>query len=66
MDITTQSKNIRDMCRGIHKFKNSYQSRTNLLDKNFDLLGDPHKIGIGGGITSISYSVYINLMIVGR
>jgi hypothetical protein len=47
MSFESKSKNnkIRDLYRGINKFKKGYQPRTKLVkDKNGDLLVDPHKI----------------------
>jgi hypothetical protein len=36
-------QNIRDLCRRINEFKESYQSRSNLVkDENGDLLADSH------------------------
>jgi hypothetical protein len=40
-----QTKNIRDLYRGINEFKKGCQPITNLVsDKTGDLLADPHKI----------------------
>jgi hypothetical protein len=40
-----ENKNIRDMYKGITKFKNGYQPKTNLVkDERGDLLADPQKI----------------------
>jgi hypothetical protein len=40
-----KNKNIRDLYRGINKFKWGYQPRSNLVkDENDDLLTDSHKI----------------------
>jgi hypothetical protein len=39
------NKNMRDLYRGINKFKGSYKSRNNLLNgENGDLLADSHNI----------------------
>jgi hypothetical protein len=45
-ELESNSKNrIRDLYRGINKFKKGYQPRTNLVkDERGDLLADPHKI----------------------
>jgi hypothetical protein len=46
-EIATNSKNenIRDMYRGINKFKKGYQPRRNLVkDENGDLFPDSHYI----------------------
>jgi hypothetical protein len=38
-------KNIRDLYRGINKFKRGYKPRSNLVkDENGDLLADSHNI----------------------
>jgi hypothetical protein len=40
-----QNENIRDLYRGINRFKKAYQPGTNLVkDERGDLLADPHKI----------------------
>jgi hypothetical protein len=40
-EFETNSKNIRDMHRGIHKFKKGYQPRANMVkEENGDLLAD--------------------------
>jgi hypothetical protein len=44
-ELESNSKNIRDLHRGINEFKKCYQPRTNLvMDEKVDLLADPHKI----------------------
>jgi hypothetical protein len=45
-ELTTKNKNknIRDLYRGIHEFKNGYQPRNNLVKNESDLLADSHKI----------------------
>jgi hypothetical protein len=41
----SNNENIRNLYRGINKFKKGYQPRTNLVkDERGDLLADPHKI----------------------
>jgi hypothetical protein len=41
----SKNKNIRDLYRGINKFKKGYQPRSNLVkDENGDLLADSHNI----------------------
>jgi hypothetical protein len=41
--INCNSKNIRDLYRGIYEFKRSYQPRNNLVkDENGDTLADFH------------------------
>jgi hypothetical protein len=43
--LALNSKNIRDLCRGINEFKRGYQPRSNLVkDENGDLLADLHNI----------------------
>jgi hypothetical protein len=43
--MNSNSKNIRDMYKGINEFKRGYQPRNNLLkDENGDLLTDSHSI----------------------
>jgi hypothetical protein len=55
LESNSKNKNIRDLYRGMNKFKKGYQPRTNLVkDERGDLLLDPHKIRIGGRITSVS------------
>jgi hypothetical protein len=45
LESNSKNKNIRNLCRGINKFKKGYQPRTNLVkDVRGDLLADPHKI----------------------
>jgi hypothetical protein len=45
LESSSKNKNIRDLYRGINKFKKSYQPRTNLVkDERGDLLADPHNI----------------------
>jgi hypothetical protein len=45
LESNSKNKNIRDLYRGINKFKKSYQPRTNLVrDERGDLLVDPHII----------------------
>jgi hypothetical protein len=44
-ELESNSKNIRDLYRGINQFKKGYQPRNNLVkDERGDLLADPHKI----------------------
>jgi hypothetical protein len=44
-ELTINSKNIRDLYRGINKFKRGYQPRNNLVkEENGDLLTDFHNI----------------------
>jgi hypothetical protein len=52
-----ENKNIRDLYRGINKFKRSYQERNNLVkDKTGDLLADSHNIlNRWNYTTSLSY-----------
>jgi hypothetical protein len=45
LDSKCSNKNIRDLYRGINKFKKGYQSKNNLVkDDRGNLLADPHKI----------------------
>jgi hypothetical protein len=45
LESNSKNKNIRNLYRGINKFKKGYQPRTNLAqDERGDLLVDPHKI----------------------
>jgi hypothetical protein len=45
LEPNSKNKNIRDLYRGINKFKKGYQPRTDLLkDEKGDLLVVPHKI----------------------
>jgi hypothetical protein len=44
-ELATDSKNIRDLYRGINEFKRGYQPRNNLVkDENGDLLADSHNV----------------------
>jgi hypothetical protein len=44
-EMLVDLSHIRDMCRGINKFKKGYQPRTNLLNaEKGNLLTDPHQI----------------------
>jgi hypothetical protein len=58
-ELATKHKNkvIRDVYRGIHKFKRGYQPRSNLVkDENGDLLADSHNIlNRQEKITSLSF-----------
>jgi hypothetical protein len=50
LELSCNSKNIRNLYKGVTKFKEGYQPRTNLVkDDKGDLIKDPHKI------TSVSY-----------
>jgi hypothetical protein len=43
--MNSKNKNVRDLHRGINKFKKGYQPRSNLVkDENGDLLAHPHNI----------------------
>jgi hypothetical protein len=43
--VNSKNKNIRDLCRGINKFRRGYQPRNNLVkDEICDLLADSHDI----------------------
>jgi hypothetical protein len=43
LESSNKNKNMRDLYRGINKFKKDYQPRTNLVkDERGDLLADPH------------------------
>jgi hypothetical protein len=45
LESNSKNNNIRDLYRGINKFKKSYQPRTNLvMNEKGVLLVDPHKI----------------------
>jgi hypothetical protein len=45
LETNSKNKNIRDLYRGINKFKKSYQPRTNMVkEENGDLLADSHSI----------------------
>jgi hypothetical protein len=42
--LNSKNKNIKNLCRGITKFKKGYQPKTNLVkDERGDLLADPQK-----------------------
>jgi hypothetical protein len=40
----SRNKNIRELYRGINKFRRDYQPRNILIDQNVDLLADSHNI----------------------
>jgi hypothetical protein len=45
LETNTENKNIRDLYRGINKFKKGYQPRINIIkDKNGNLLADPQSV----------------------
>jgi hypothetical protein len=45
IELNNKNKNIRDLYRGIPKFKKGYQPKTNLVkDERVDLLADPQKM----------------------
>jgi hypothetical protein len=45
LETNSKNKNIRDLYRGINKFKKGYQSRTNMVkEENGDLLAYSHSI----------------------
>jgi hypothetical protein len=45
LETNNKNKNIRDLYRGINKFKKGYQPRINIIkDENGDLLADPQNI----------------------
>jgi hypothetical protein len=51
-EIKLNSKNIRDLYRGITEFKKGYQPKTNLVkDDSVNLLVDPQKFFTGATIT---------------
>jgi molecular chaperone GrpE (heat shock protein) len=44
-ELETKNKNIRDLYRGINKFKKGYQPRINIIkDENGNLLADPQNV----------------------
>jgi hypothetical protein len=55
-ELATNSKNKRDLYRGINEFKKGYQPRSDLVkDKNGDLLADDNNMLMGGRNTAHSY-----------
>jgi hypothetical protein len=45
LETNNKNKNIRDLYRGINKFKKGYQPRINIIkDENDDLLADPQNV----------------------
>jgi hypothetical protein len=45
LETNNKNKNIRDLYRGINKFKKGYQPRINIIkDENGNLLTDPQKV----------------------
>jgi len=60
-------KNIRDLYRGINEFKRGYQPRTNIVQgEKGNLVTDCNSIRLGGGIISLSFSMYMGLVKLGR
>jgi hypothetical protein len=60
-------KNITDLYRGMNNFKKGYQPRNNIVkDERGDLITDPTLFWLGGGIISLSCSMYMGLVMVGR
>jgi hypothetical protein len=65
LEINSKIKNIGNLYRAISDFKKSYQPRTNVVkDEKGDLFKDAHSIG--GRTISLSYRIYIEIMICGR
>jgi hypothetical protein len=45
LETNNKNKNIRDLYRGINKFKKGYQPRINIIkNENDNLLADPHSV----------------------
>lgn len=56
LNETVKNKNIRDLCRGKHEFKQGYQFGTNLVKDDIgNLLADFQVFLVGGRITFVSY-----------
>jgi hypothetical protein len=54
--MNSKNNNIRDLYRGINKFKRGYQARSKLMkDENGEQLGDSHNILNGEKPTSLIY-----------
>jgi hypothetical protein len=69
-ELATDTKNniIKDLYRGINKFKMGYQPRSNSVkDETCYLLADPHNIlNRWKNYFSLSYIVYIGSVMLGR
>jgi len=66
-ELESKIKNIRDLYMGITEFKKGYQPGPNIVkDEKGDLVTDSHSILLDGGTVSLSYSIYMGLMMLGR
>jgi len=60
-------KNIRDLYMGINNFKKGYDPITNIIkDEKDHWVTDSHSILLCGGTISLSYWMYMGLMLLGR
>jgi hypothetical protein len=67
LETKSTTKNIRDLYKGIIEFKKGYQPRTNIVQgEKSDLFTDCNSIWLGVGIISLSSSLYIGLVMLGR
>jgi len=66
-ETNSKIQNIMNLYRGISDFKKGYQLSANIVkDEKGDLVVDSHSIWLGGGTISLSNSIYMGLMMLGR
>ena len=64
---SSKIKNIRYLCSGINDFKKGYRPRTNIIkDEKGDLDQTSKVFSLGGGSMSLSCSMYMVYMMLGR
>jgi hypothetical protein len=67
LEANSKFKNMRNLFRGISDFKMDFQPRTNIVkDEKSNLVTDPTVFCLGGGDISISYSLHMWLVMLGR
>jgi len=67
LKTNSKIKNIKDLYIGSIEFKKGYQPGTNIVeDEKGDLVIDLHSILLGGGTITLSCSMYMGLMMLGR
>jgi hypothetical protein len=65
--LNSKIKNLKHLYMGIIEFKKGYQPGANTVkDEKGDLVKDWHSILLGGGTISLSCSMYVELMMLGR
>ena len=66
-ETNSKIKNIRELCRGISDFMKCYQPRTNIVkDEKGDCLQTPTIFSLVGENISLSCSMYMGLVMLGR